>query len=99
MKRRAFLRRGAAAAMAAGLGRWSRVQAGAAPSRKMTIDLTPGAIGIRGNLPEIVDLAHRHGFESVAPSAGALPATTLRIRVIRVDSAGAPSSVTTTSTR
>ncbi len=72
MRRREFLRRGAAAAMAAGLGAWSRVRAGAAPARRMTMDLTPGAVGIGGDLPEIVDLAHRHGFESVAPSAGYL---------------------------
>ncbi len=70
MKRRKFLGRGVA--LAAALSSWSRAAAGPAPARRMTIDLTPGAIGIRGDFPEIVELAHRHGFESVAPSAGYL---------------------------
>ncbi len=70
MKRREFLGRGVA--LAAALSSWSRAKAGPAPARRMTIDLTPGAIGIRGDFPEIVELAHRHGFESVAPSAGYL---------------------------
>ena len=70
MKRREFLGRGVA--LAAAMSSWSRAAAGPAPARRMTIDLTPGAIGIGGGFPEIVDLAHRHGFESVAPSAGYL---------------------------
>ena len=70
MKRREFLGRGVA--LAAALSSWSRAKAGPAPARRMTIDLTASRIGIRGDLPEIIDLAHRHGFESVAPSAGYL---------------------------
>lgn len=37
--------------------------------RRMTIDLTPGAVGISGDLPEMIRLAHAHGFESVQPDA------------------------------
>jgi sugar phosphate isomerase/epimerase len=38
----------------------------------MTLDLRCGSIGVRANLAEAIDLAHRHGFESVAPDAGFL---------------------------
>jgi len=38
----------------------------------MTIDLTPGAVGISGDLPEMIRLAHAHGFESVQPDVGYL---------------------------
>ena len=42
----------------------------AAGARKMTIDLRPGSIGVRGvSLEELIGLAHAHGFESVAPNA------------------------------
>ena len=37
--------------------------------RRMTIDLTPGAVGISGDLPETLRLAQAHGFESVQPDA------------------------------
>jgi sugar phosphate isomerase/epimerase len=40
---------------------------GAAPARAMTMDLTPGAIGIEGDQRQVIELAARHGFESVAP--------------------------------
>ena len=40
--------------------------------RRFTIDLTPGAIGVSGELPEIIRLAHTHGFESVQPDTGYL---------------------------
>jgi sugar phosphate isomerase/epimerase len=40
--------------------------------RKMTMDLMPGAIGVRVGPREAIDLAARHGFESVAPDAGAM---------------------------
>ena len=39
----------------------------AAPERAMTMDLTPGAIGIEGDQRQVIELAARHGFESVAP--------------------------------
>ncbi|MBM3880679.1 MAG: sugar phosphate isomerase/epimerase [Verrucomicrobia bacterium] len=35
--------------------------------RKMTLCLNPGAIGVRASQLEAVELAHRHGFESVEP--------------------------------
>ncbi len=43
-----------------------------APRRRFTLDLTPGAIGVGGDLLEHVRLAHVHGFESVQPDAGYL---------------------------
>ena len=47
------------------------------PKRKMTLCLSPGAIGVTGNQAQIIDLAARHGFESVEPQgeylAGLLP--------------------------
>ncbi len=75
MKRRKFLKASAAAVIAGG---WTTVSstlpAGATRARKMTIDLRPGSIGVRGGQTEIIDLAHRHGFESVAPNANDLRA-------------------------
>src|SRR5688500_18810473 len=41
-------------------------------SRKMTINLMPGMIGVRGNQRELIELAHAHGFESVEPLGGEL---------------------------
>jgi sugar phosphate isomerase/epimerase len=38
----------------------------------MTIDLVCANLGVRADLPETIALAHRHGFESVAPDAGYL---------------------------
>ena len=40
--------------------------------RKFTIDLTPGALGIGGDQLAVIDLASRHGFESVQPNGGYL---------------------------
>lgn len=40
--------------------------------RKFTIDLTPGAIGIGADPQAVIDLAQRHGFESVQPNGGFL---------------------------
>jgi sugar phosphate isomerase/epimerase len=73
--RRAFLRTLAAAGLASaglhpGASRYACADAG--PGRKMTIDLVPGNIGVKATLPEAIDLAHRFGFESVAPDAGYL---------------------------
>ncbi len=39
--------------------------AAADPNRKMTIDLMCGAIGVSAKQPEAIELAARHGFESV----------------------------------
>lgn len=43
-----------------------------ARSRKFTIDLTPGAIGIKASPPEVIELAARFGFESVQPNGAYL---------------------------
>jgi len=37
------------------------------PKRKMTLCLSPGAIGVTGNQMQTIDLAARHGFESIEP--------------------------------
>lgn len=47
-------------------------QPAASKPRRWTIDLTPGAIGVSGDQPEMIRLAHAHGFESVQPDAGYL---------------------------
>jgi sugar phosphate isomerase/epimerase len=46
--------------------------AAAAAARRFTLCLNPGAIGVRADQRESVNLAHRHGFESVEPRADAL---------------------------
>ena len=43
--------------------------------RKFTKDLVCGNIGVSARLPEAITMAHRHGFESVAPDAGFLRST------------------------
>lgn len=40
--------------------------------RKFTIDLTPGAIGVKADQVETIRLAAAHGFESVYPNSGQL---------------------------
>jgi sugar phosphate isomerase/epimerase len=60
-----------------GAGIWSAANIGlAAPAfvakRKFTMDLTPGAIGVNGNQTEVIELAAKHGFESVQPNSGYL---------------------------
>jgi sugar phosphate isomerase/epimerase len=42
------------------------------PVRKFTMDLVCGNIGVRVRLPEAIALAHKYGFESVAPDAAFL---------------------------
>lgn len=44
----------------------------AVPSRKFTMDLVCGAIGVQANQRAAIQLARRHGFESVAPAPGEL---------------------------
>ncbi len=41
-------------------------------ARKFTKDLVCGNIGVSARLPEAIAMAHRHGFESVAPDAAFL---------------------------
>jgi sugar phosphate isomerase/epimerase len=50
----------------------ARARADDRPVRKFTKDLVCGNIGISARLPEAVAMAHRHGFESVAPDIGYL---------------------------
>jgi sugar phosphate isomerase/epimerase len=67
--RRGFVRQIAAASVAAG-GLWRTLAPGIAAQtakRKMTICLSPGAIGVSASQREAIDLAARHGFESVEP--------------------------------
>jgi len=72
--RRDFLTGMLAGGAAFALGR----TAGAAPSsaapagRRMTIDLICGNLGVKATQGEAIDLARRHGFESVFPDAGEL---------------------------
>ncbi len=40
--------------------------------RKFTIDLTPGAVGIKADPREMIGIAHQHGFESLQPNSGFL---------------------------
>lgn len=56
----------------AGLALAARAQARPAATRKFTIDLVPGMLGVDAGYPAIVDLAARHGFESIAPDPGYL---------------------------
>jgi sugar phosphate isomerase/epimerase len=70
--RRTFLRAaGLSAAAALVAPRLPGAVAGT-PSRRMTISLAPGSIGVRADQLQAIDLAHRHGFESVEPYGGYL---------------------------
>ncbi|MBG87006.1 MAG: xylose isomerase [Verrucomicrobiales bacterium] len=40
--------------------------------RKFTIDLTPGAIGVNARGVDLINLAAKHGFESIQPNPGTL---------------------------
>ena len=42
------------------------------PAHKFTMDLVCGNLGVSVKLPEAIALAHRFGFESVAPDLGFL---------------------------
>src|SRR5579872_3993026 len=72
--RREFIERTLTASLATGAGLTTifAVQAAEAKSRKMTIDLVCGAIGVSANQREAIELAARHGFESVGVDAGYL---------------------------
>lgn len=69
MKRRIFLRSASLAILASGL---PLAKARAATTRRFTIDLTPGAVGVGARGIELLDLAKEHGFESVQPNPGFL---------------------------
>ena len=64
--RRAFVQKaGLAAAGAALLGRGTAAPAHAQVGRRMTMALSPGAIGVRATQIEAIELAAKYGFESV----------------------------------
>lgn len=48
------------------------LHAATSPRRRFTFDLTPGSIGVGGDLDAHLALAHAHGFESVQPDGGFL---------------------------
>lgn len=72
IRRRGFLTGLLASGAAAALDLTARAQGGPARKRRMTIDLVCGNLGVKATQGEAIDLAHRHGFESVAPDAGEL---------------------------
>src|SRR5579864_1324259 len=74
LTRRQFMLQTAAASVAIGTSlAANRAAWGAEPAkRKMTIDLVCGAIGVSANQGEAIELAARHGFESVGVDAGYL---------------------------
>ncbi|MHB1037881.1 MAG: sugar phosphate isomerase/epimerase family protein [Pirellulales bacterium] len=70
--RRQFVFGAAATAAAATIRSRSLSAADAPPRRKMTINLSCGSIGVGAGQLEAIDLAARHGFESVDPDVGYL---------------------------
>jgi sugar phosphate isomerase/epimerase len=71
--RRNFLTGVLTAGAASALGRapWAAAAEPPVP-RRMTIDLICGNLGVKATQREAIDLARRHGFESVFPDAGEL---------------------------
>ena len=61
-----------AAAGFAGIAPVASGVAGSGPRRTMTMDLVCGNLGVKADLPTAIALAHKHGFESVAPDVGHL---------------------------
>jgi len=102
LTRRTFLGRMSAAAATAAwtLPSFGLPEAETKPVRRMTLDLTGGAIGVTANQNELLVLAVRHGFESIEPKpadlasykAEALAALQARMQManIRWGSAGLP---------
>jgi sugar phosphate isomerase/epimerase len=78
LTRREFIQDTAAAAATAAvvLGGLIRLEGAETKRRKMTIDLACGSIGVSANQREAIDLAARHGFESVGVDAGYLASLT-----------------------
>lgn len=71
--RREFLRITTVLGAAAALRPAALVAAeSAGAARKMRLCLTPGSIGVKGDLRAIIGLAHKHGFEAVEPVPGFL---------------------------
>ncbi len=71
INRRAFIQTTAISGFAAAGATYfaNRTAKAASPKRKFTVDLVCGAIGVRADQREAIRLAHKNGFESVAPSA------------------------------
>ncbi len=69
LDRRSFLREVATTGLAvAALPAVSRLtRAADAPARKMTLCLSPGSIGVKAGQREAIELAAKHGFESIEP--------------------------------
>jgi len=70
--RRDFLTGLLTAGVATAIGRTPSAAAEPPARRRMTIDLICGNLGVKATQGEAVDLARRHGFESVFPDAGEL---------------------------
>lgn len=73
LNRRAFLRASAVVLGGSALVPFS-ARAAKAAATAMTMDLAPDRIGVEADFPQVVDLAYRYGFGSVAPDAGYLAA-------------------------
>jgi sugar phosphate isomerase/epimerase len=74
LTRRQFIHRAGLATVSAGMafGRTSTTRAAAAKNCKMTVDLVCGNLGISAGQREAIELAARHGFESVGADGGYL---------------------------
>jgi len=72
MKRRAFLRASMAGCATVAIGPRGRASRSSPAERRFTMDLVPGMIGVSMPFPRLIELAAKHGFESVAPDAGYL---------------------------
>jgi sugar phosphate isomerase/epimerase len=68
LRRRQFLQNLALGLTTASLAVCQRSAAAEHRKRSFTVDLTCGAIGVRADGREAIELAHQYGFESVAPS-------------------------------
>ena len=83
--RRDFLARVLTGGVAAALGR-TALSAAPAVGRRMTIDLVCGNLGVKATQREAIELAGRHGFESVFPDAGELARLSdAELRELRAD--------------
>lgn len=72
MNRRQLFKASLQAGILTGLGGPALVAAQDSGKRKFTIDLTPGAIGVKADPQSLLDLAAANGFESVQPNSGYL---------------------------
>jgi sugar phosphate isomerase/epimerase len=74
LNRRQFIKDTALVSLASGaaMASLAPVQAATQPQRKMTMNLVCGAIDVSANQREAVELAARHGFESVEAQGGFL---------------------------